>query len=317
MTELVKAHNLVKHFETPAGLVRAVDDVSFAIEAGRTVGLVGESGCGKSTIGRTILKLIEPNGGQLFFDGQDIFQLPRKERQALRREMGMVFQDPYSSLNPRLKVLGLVGEPLKTHTDLRGTRLKDRVVELLALVGLKPEHLNRFPHQFSGGQRQRLAIARSLALDPRFLIFDEPTSALDVSVQAQVLNLIGRLQRDRNLTNLFITHDLHVVYHIADTIMVMYLGRLVEAGPVEVIFDRPLHPYTLGLIEAAPSADPRQRGRRMLLEGDVPSPVNPPPGCRFTTRCRWAEEVCRLEVPKMRPVEGRLVACHRAPLSME
>ena len=308
----VESQHLKKYFHTDSGVVRAVDDVSFGIEAGETVGLVGESGCGKYTIGRTILKLVEPSGGKLFFEGRDIFEIDRSERRALRREMGIVFQNPYSSLNPRMKVLQIVGEPLKTHAKINGARLRRKVLELLAQVGLKPEQLNRFPHQFSGGQRQRIAIARSLALDPKFLIFDEPTSALDVSVQAQVLNLIRKLQRSKNLTYLFITHDLLVVKYIADRILVMYLGKLVEAGPVEAVFEQPLHPYTQALLSAIPKADPSVRQKRLLLEGEVPSPINPPRGCRFHTRCPKVVSICREKEPELRRLGQRQVAGHLA-----
>ena len=308
----VESQNLKKYFHTDSGVVRAVDDVSFGIEPGETVGLVGESGCGKSTIGRTILKLVEPSGGKLFFEGRDIFEIDRSERRALRREMGIVFQNPYSSLNPRMKVLQIVGEPLKTHAKINGARLRRKVLELLVQVGLKPEQLNRFPHQFSGGQRQRIAIARSLALDPKFLIFDEPTSALDVSVQAQVLNLIRKLQRSKNLTYLFITHDLLVVKYIADRILVMYLGKLVESGPVEAVFEQPLHPYTQALLSAIPKADPSGRQKRLLLEGEVPSPINPPRGCRFHTRCPKVVSICREKEPELRRLGQRQVACHLA-----
>ena len=308
----VESQNLKKYFHTDSGVVRAVDDVSFGIEPGETVGLVGESGCGKSTIGRTILKLVESSGGKLFFEGRDIFELDRADRRALRREMGIVFQNPYSSLNPRMKVLQIVGEPLKTHTKINGARLRRKVLELLAQVGLKPEQLNRFPHQFSGGQRQRIAIARSLALDPRFLILDEPTSALDVSVQAQVLNLIRKLQRSKNLTYLFITHDLLVVKYIADRILVMYLGKLVESGPVAPVFEQPLHPYTQALLSAIPKADPSVRQKRLLLEGEVPSPINPPTGCRFHSRCPKVVSICREKEPELRRMGQRQVACHLA-----
>jgi len=308
----VESQNLKKYFHTDSGVVRAVDDVSFGIEPGETVGLVGESGCGKSTIGRTILKLVEPSGGKLFFEGRDIFEMDRSNRRALRREMGIVFQNPYSSLNPRMKVLQIVGEPLKTHTKINGARLRRKVLDLLAKVGLKPEQLNRFPHQFSGGQRQRIAIARSLALDPKFLIFDEPTSALDVSVQAQVLNLIRKLQRSKNLTYLFITHDLLVVKYIADRILVMYLGKLVESGPVEPVFEQPLHPYTQALLSAIPKADPSVRQKRLLLEGEVPSPINPPTGCRFNSRCPKVVSICREKEPELRRMGQRQVACHLA-----
>ena len=308
----VESQHLKKYFHTDGGVVRAVDDVSFGIQPGETVGLVGESGCGKSTIGRTILKLVEPSGGKLFFKGRDIFEINRSERRALRREMGIVFQNPYSSLNPRMKVLQIVGEPLKTHARINGARLRRKVLQLLAQVGLKPEQLNRFPHQFSGGQRQRIAIARSLALDPKFLIFDEPTSALDVSVQAQVLNLIRKLQRSKNLTYLFITHDLLVVKYIADRILVMYLGKLVESGPVETVFEHALHPYTQALLSAIPKADPSIRQKRLLLEGEVPSPINPPSGCRFHSRCPKVVSICREKEPELRRLGQRQVACHLA-----
>jgi oligopeptide transport system ATP-binding protein len=312
MQPCVQSQNLKKYFHTDSGVVRAVDDVSFYIEPGETVGLVGESGCGKSTIGRTILKLVEPSGGKLFFEGHNIFKMDRSERQTLRREMGIVFQNPYSSLNPRMKVLQIVGEPLKTHLKIKGARLRKKVSEMLEQVGLKPEHLNRFPHQFSGGQRQRIAIARSLSLDPKFLIFDEPTSALDVSVQAQVLNLIRDLQHSKNLTYLFITHDLHVVKYIADRILVMYLGKLVESGPVEPVFEQPLHPYTRALLSAIPQADPSVRQKHLLLEGEVPSPINPPAGCRFHSRCPMVESICREKEPELRILGQRQVACHLA-----
>ncbi len=310
---LLRAIDLTKHFRTPGGPVRAVDGVSFDIGAGETVGLVGESGCGKSTVGRTILKLIEPTAGQLLFMGQDIFQLDRKARRAMRREMGIVFQDPYSALNPRMKVHRIVGEPLKTHHRMTRAERRERVMGLLESVGLKAEHADRFPHQFSGGQRQRIAIARSLALNPRFLIFDEPTSALDVSVQAQVLKLIRDLQRNKGLAYLFITHDLHVVHLIADRIIVMYLGRLVETGPVEAVFSHPLHPYTRALLAAVPVPDPEARGERILLEGETPSPIDLPVGCRFHTRCPLVEAVCRNEEPALREMGGgRRAACHLA-----
>jgi len=311
MQPIVECRNLKKYFDTEGKTLRAVDDVSFCIQAGETVGLVGESGCGKSTIGRSLLRLIEPTGGLVLFKGRSLFEMRRQDLQDLRREMGIVFQDPYSSLNPRMKVFQIVAEPLRTHHLADGGKLHATVVRLLQQVGLGEEHLYRFPHQFSGGQRQRIAIARSLALNPGFLIFDEPTSALDVSVQAQVLNLIHRLQRAKQLTYLFITHDLQVVKHIADRILVMYLGRLVESGPVEAVFRQPLHPYTQALLSAIPDMDPAARKGRILLEGDVPSPIDPPGGCRFHTRCRQVQSICRKSDPTWREVAAdRQVACH-------
>ncbi len=310
---LIEALNIKKYFPTQGDrLVKAVDDVSFSIESGETVGMVGESGCGKSTIGRVIMNLIEPTDGRLLFEDRNIFELPRADRRALRRKMGIVFQDPYSSLNPRMNVLQIVGEPLTVHQKIKGARLREEVVRLLEQVGLKPEQINRYPHQFSGGQRQRLGIARALALGPKFLILDEPTSALDVSVQAQVLNLIKKLQAAQALTYLFITHDLNVVRHIADRVMVMYLGKLVEEGLVIDIFERPLHPYTQALLSANPKIDPNLRGERTLLEGDVPSPADPPPGCSFHPRCPLAESVCRQIEPELRQIGDRLVSCHLA-----
>ncbi|CAB1056518.1 Oligopeptide ABC transporter, ATP-binding protein OppF (TC 3.A.1.5.1) [Olavius sp. associated proteobacterium Delta 1] len=308
---LIEALNIKKYFPTQGGhLVKAVDDVSFSIASGETVGMVGESGCGKSTIGRVIMNLIEPTDGRLLYDDRNIYELAKAERRALRRKMGIVFQDPYSSLNPRMNVLQIVGEPLTVHRKLRGARLREEVVRLLEQVGLKPEHINRYPHQFSGGQRQRIGIARALALGPKFLILDEPTSALDVSVQAQVLNLIKKLQAAQDLTYLFITHDLNVVRHIADRVMVMYLGKLVEEGSVIDIFKRPLHPYTQALLSANPKIDPNLRGERTLLEGDVPSPADPPPGCSFHTRCPIAEDQCRKIEPELRLVSDRRISCH-------
>jgi len=308
---LVEALNIKKYFPTQGGrLVKAVDDVSFAVKAGETLGMVGESGCGKSTIGRVILNLIAPSDGQLMFEDRNIFELPRAERRILCRKMGIVFQDPYSSLNPRMNVLQIVGEPLIVHQKIKGDRLRQAVVRLLEQVGLKPEQINRYPHQFSGGQRQRLGIARALALGPKFLILDEPTSALDVSVQAQVLNLIKKLQAAKALTYLFITHDLNVVRHIADRVIVMYLGKLVEEGNVADIFKQPLHPYTRALLSANPKIDPSLRGERTLLEGDVPSPSDPPPGCSFHTRCPVAVDECREIEPELRQVSDRKVSCH-------
>jgi len=310
MPPLVQAIDLVKHFPVPGGVVHAVDGVSFSIEEGETVGLVGESGCGKTTVGRTMLNLIYPTAGELHFEGRDIFMLKPRELQTLRRKMAIVFQNPYSSLNPRMKIKDIVAEPLRTHTDLRGEALRERVLELLDQVGLTKQHLLRYPHEFSGGQRQRIAIARALALKPKFIVFDEPTSALDVSVQAQVLNLIGDLQRELGLTYFFISHNLSVVEHIADRIMIMYLGKIAEIGTRENIFDHPLHPYTQALLSAIPLVDPDQTKQAILLVGDIPSPVNPPAGCRFHTRCPLAVPACQEKVPQLKEMSpGHWVAC--------
>ena len=310
MTPLVQAINLKKHFPVPGGVVHAVDGVSFSIEPGKTTGLVGESGCGKTTVGRTMLNLIRPTAGELRFEGQNIFALKPRDLQALRRKMSIVFQNPYSSLNPRMKIKDIVAEPLKTHTRLRGQALRKRVLELLDQVGLTQQHLLRYPHEFSGGQRQRIALARALALEPMFIVFDEPTSALDVSVQAQVLNLISDLQHERGLTFLFISHNLSVVEHIADQIMIMYLGKIVEIGKTDDIFGRPLHPYTQALLSAIPVVDPDFVQEIVVLKGDMPSPVNPPPGCCFHTRCPRALSACSEAVPELAQVSpGRWVAC--------
>lgn len=310
MNPLIQAVALVKHFPVPGGVVHAVDGVSFDIGQGETVGLVGESGCGKTTVGRTMLNLIRPTAGELRFSGQDIFSLKPRQLQALRCRMAIVFQDPYSSLNPRMKVQDIVAEPLRTHTTLRSQALRLRVLELLEQVGLAEQHLLRYPHEFSGGQRQRIAIARALALKPEFVVFDEPSSALDVSVQAQVLNLIRDLQSELSLTYLFISHNLSVVEHIADQIMIMYLGKIVEIGPTEGIFARPLHPYTRALLSAIPTVDPDQTEEAVLLAGDIPSPVHPPSGCRFRTRCPVVALSCSTAVPELAEVvPRRWVAC--------
>jgi len=316
MSVIVEVENLRKYFpvigERKKEYVKAVEDVSFAIQQGETVGLVGESGCGKTTVGRTILRLITPTAGQVFFKGRNLFILKRKELRRTRRKIGVVFQDPYSSLDPRMNVRDIVGEPLKTHTNLKGLRLQERVIELLAQVGLKEDSLYRYPHEFSGGQRQRIVMARALALDPDFIVLDEPTSALDVSVQAQVLNLIIRLQKKLNLTYLFISHDLIVVRYIANRIMVMYLGRIVEIGPADEIFNHPLHPYTKALVSAVPIPDVHQQRKEILLEGSVPSPIDVPSGCSFHTRCpETKKEICKRELPILKKVgKGHYVACH-------
>jgi oligopeptide/dipeptide ABC transporter ATP-binding protein len=321
MDVLVRVENLKKFFAVSQGFfqrnktyVRAVDDISFNIQRGETVGLVGESGCGKSTVGRTILRLIEPTAGKVFFDSKNIFQLDREGLRSIRNKMAIIFQDPYSSINPRMQLLDIVAEPLRTHAALKNNALRDKVSELLSQVGMGQEHLNRYPHEFSGGQRQRIAIARALSLNPSFLILDEPTSALDVSVQAQVLNLIVDLQRQLNLTYLFISHNLAVVQHISDRIIIMYLGKIVEMGPTANIFAHPLHPYSEALLSAIPNPDIDQPNQQILLKGDVPSPVNIPSGCNFHTRCLYAEKKCRIRTPQLSEAKKEhWVACHLRP----
>jgi peptide/nickel transport system ATP-binding protein len=297
------------------GDVRAVDGVSFTIDRGETFGLVGESGCGKSTVGRTLLRLYRPTAGRIRFDGQDITELGEGELRPLRQRMQMIFQDPYASLNPRHSVGRIVGEPLRAHDLATKRQASARVKELLSVVGLPPDAAGRYPHEFSGGQRQRIGLARALALNPDFVVADEPVSALDVSIQAQIINLLERLQREFSLTYLFIAHDLAVVRHISDRIAVMYLGTIVEVSPAGELYEDPLHPYTISLLSAVPIPDPEVELRReaILLVGDLPSPANPPPGCRFHTRCPYAQETrCRDEEPVLRQVAGHEVACHWA-----
>jgi oligopeptide/dipeptide ABC transporter ATP-binding protein len=307
-TEILRVENLTKHFPIRGGLfsrqigaVQAVDGVSFHIEAGETLGLVGESGCGKSTTGRTILRLLDPTEGRIFFKDRDITELGRSDMREIRREMQIVFQDPYASLNPRMTVREIVTEPLRNARGYKGKETKEKVKDLLAKVGLNPEHGNRFPHEFSGGQRQRIGIARALALNPQLLILDEPVSALDVSIQAQVVNLLKELQDELGLAYLFIAHDLSVVRHISDRVAVMYLGHIVETGTRQQIFNQPTHPYTQALLSAVPIPDPSKRAgrKRIVLKGDVPSPSNPPSGCRFRTRCWKADQRCADEVPPL------------------
>jgi oligopeptide/dipeptide ABC transporter ATP-binding protein len=317
---LLEVRELVKHYSA-GGLfaggerpVRAVDGVSFEVGRGETLGLVGESGCGKSSVGRTVLRLQEPTAGEAVFDGTDVFGLDRVGLRRLRRRMQIIFQDPYSSLNPRMTVGAAVAEGIEIHRLATGADVGRRVAALLQEVGLDPAYARRYPHEFSGGQRQRVGIARALAVEPSFVVCDEPVSALDVSVQAQVLNLLGDLQRQRGLSYLFIAHDLAVVRQIAHRVAVMYLGRIVEAGPTEAILSAPRHPYTVALLSAVPEPDPGRRRARIVLSGDLPSPSNPPPGCPFHTRCFHParDERCRTERPLLRPVGATMAACHFA-----
>lgn len=314
----VRVSNLVKHFVQASGfirrnprVVRAVDGVSFDIRRRETLGLVGESGCGKTTIGRCLLRLIEPTSGEVYFEGTNVLGLSGRRLRKLRRDMQIVFQNPYSSLDPRMTVLSIVGEPLQTHTPLSHGQIRDRVVELLEQVGMSGAHIYRYPHEFSGGQLQRIAIARALALEPKFLVLDEPTAALDVSVQAQVIAQLMELQRNLELTYLFISHNLTLVHYVSQTIAVTYLGRIVEHGGADQIFDNPLHPYTQALLSATPSLDRELRKQRVMLSGGVPDPANPPPGCVFHPRCPRVGGSCDHEPPQLVDAGGgHLVACH-------
>jgi oligopeptide transport system ATP-binding protein len=317
---LLKVKGLKKHFPIRGGLlqrvvdqVHAVDGVSFDLRAGETLGLVGESGCGKSTTGRCILRLIEPTAGEVWFEGQDVIRAGRDDLRALARDMQIIFQDPFASLNPRMTVGAIIGEGLVIHQLAKNAQeIEQRVVQLLETVGLSPDHMRRYPHEFSGGQRQRIGIARALAVNPKLIVCDEAVSALDVSIQAQVINLLEDLQGQFNLTYIFIAHDLSVVEHISDRVAVMYLGRVVELAPANALYTNPLHPYTEALLSAVPIPDPKVKRKRVRLQGDVPSPIRPPPGCHFHTRCPIAQKpLCNTQSPELKQsTNGHWVACH-------
>lgn len=315
---LLEVKNLVKHYPIKAGVlqktvgkVRSVDGVSFSIERGKTFGLVGESGCGKTTIGRTLIRLVEPTSGQAFLNGQDIFSLNKKDLKALRPKLQMIFQDPYSSLNPRMPVGEIIGEAVREHNLVEKNRLKDYILQIMEECGLRRYYIDRYPHEFSGGQRQRICIARALALRPELVIADEPVSALDVSIQAQVINLMKDLQTKNGLTYLFISHDLSVVEYLADTVGVMYLGSLVELATKEQIFSNPKHPYTQALLSAVPIPDPDKKMNRIILEGDIPSASNPPKGCKFHTRCPNCMDICKEQAPVWKDYgNGHYTACY-------
>ncbi len=310
---LIEVKNLRRYFGVPAKPVRAVDDVSFTIQPGETLGLVGESGSGKSTIGRTLLRLIESTSGQVLYRGEDLGAASSSRMRTLRSKLQMIFQDPYASLNPKMRVKDILGEALQVHGLATGKQAREqRIAELLTLVGLRAEHADRYPHEFSGGQRQRIGVARALAVEPEFIVADEPLSALDVSIQAQVVNLLCDLRDRLSLTMLFISHDLDVVEYLCDRVVVLYLGRVMEVAPTAELFARPLHPYTQALLAASPKPDPEHKSERVALKGDIPSPVNPPSGCVFRTRCPHAIEACAGARPELRDMgQGRFKACIR------
>ena len=314
---LLELHKLTKHFPVSSGLlsrnaetVKAVEDVNLNVEQGETLGLVGESGCGKSTLGRCVLRLIEPSSGKIFYDGADTTRMTNYEMRDIRRQMQMIFQDPYASLNPRMRVGEIIGEGMKIHGLVKGGDRKTKVCELLQKVGLREEHYHRYPHEFSGGQRQRIGVARALAVEPKLIIADEAVSALDVSIQAQVLNLIKDLQQEFGLTYLFISHDLRVVEHVSDRVAVMYLGKIIEMAPADKIYKESVHPYTRALLSAVPVPDPSHKSDRVTLQGDVPSPINPPKGCSFHPRCHFAEKICSEMEPPLIKDGNHSVACH-------
>ncbi|WP_195575960.1 ABC transporter ATP-binding protein [Paenibacillus sp. 1001270B_150601_E10] len=317
---LIEVKDLKKYFPITGGVfqrtighVKAVDGVSFSLNKGEALGLVGESGCGKSTTGRTVLRLLEKSGGSVAFKGTDLHSLNKKELRAMRPKIQLVFQDPYSSLNPRIKVGEAIGEALVDHGIVSKSEVRDRVKEILSICGLAPYHIDRYPHEFSGGQRQRIGIARSLILKPEFMVLDEPVSALDVSIQAQIINLLSDLQEQNDLTYLFISHDLSVVEHLCNRVGVMYLGSMVEMASRDELFSNPLHPYTKALLSAVPVPDPTKKPERIVLQGDIPSPANPPSGCKFHTRCPFAKDICKQQIPEYKDAgSNHFVACHFA-----
>ena len=309
---ILEVKNLKKYFNTPGGVLHAVDDVSFTLEKGKILGVVGESGCGKSTMGRAILRLHEPTSGEVLFEGKDITKISTEEMRKLRSEMQIIFQDPFASLNPRKTVSEIIGEPLRLHKIYKSAAERQKhVLELMEVVGLAERLVNTYPHELDGGRRQRIGIARALALNPKFIVCDKPVSALDVSIQAQILNLLKRLKKERGLTYMFITHDLSVVNYFSDDIMVMYLGKMVEYAPSEELFENPVHPYTKALLSAIPVPRLREKKERILLKGEITSPIDPKPGCRFAPRCAYAKDCCFKESPELKDIgNGHKVACH-------